>query len=334
MIKTSTHSLFFLALLGVSPVSYAQDTPRFIFPLACHYGQECWAVNYVDVDLSTEGVKDFKCNQKSYNAHKGTDFALGSVAQMRRGVDVLAVADGVVKRVRDGQSDHLKMPEEIDALKAQKKECGNGILMDHGDGLQTIYCHLKKDSIVVEPDQNVRVGEKIAQVGQSGMAEFPHLHIGVIQNGKILDPYTGLGIEDGCGQHKHSLWHEGLGITYEPVAIFDGGFRSNAPDFEYIKRGEENPESLSMASAAFVFWAGLYNVEAGDSVVLEIFDPEGAVFSETTRKVEKTRALQYYFTGRKLGHVQLREGLYKGRVRLERGKDIVRERDFTIQVTP
>ncbi|MGH1378490.1 MAG: M23 family metallopeptidase [Alphaproteobacteria bacterium] len=307
-------------------------SPKFIFPVGCVQGEDCWAVNYVDVDGDEGNHKDFKCGPKSYDHHKGTDFALSSVVQMNEGIDVFAAAKGRVKRIRDGQSDHLKSAEEMKSLQESKKECGNGVLIDHGNGLQSIYCHLKEGSIIVKPTQKVRAGEKIAQVGQSGMAEFPHLHFGVMWEGGVIDPYTGMLNTQGCGKSKDSMWHIGLPMNYQDVGIFDGGFRSKSPDFEAIKRGETNPEILPLKSAAFVFWVGFYNVEKGDKVTLRIIDPDGNIFVERHEELAKNRARQYYYTGRKIGRVQLKDGMYKGYVSIERANKSIQDKVFSVLV--
>ncbi|MCK5384412.1 MAG: M23 family metallopeptidase [Alphaproteobacteria bacterium] len=313
-----------------------QETPQFIFPAACHYGLDCWAVNYVDVDPNEDKASDFKCGSKTYNEHKGTDFALGSVSQMREGVDVLAAAPGKIKRVRDGQSDSLKSEEELESIRQDKKECGNGVLIDHGNELQTMYCHLKKGSVIVKPHQKVKAGQKIAQIGQSGVTEFPHLHFSVLWKGVVVDPYTGALNTEGCGQKKKSMWHIGLPMKYEPVAIFNSGFRNKAPDFKAIERGDDvNPDILPLNSAAFIFWVGFYNVEKGDEVSLEIYDPDGQIFGSRKQIVEKTRARQYYFTGRKIGRVQLKKGTYKGIVKFSRsgkGQAVSKIKEFRVMV--
>jgi len=289
-------------------------------------------VNYVDVD-PTDQMKDFKCNRKGYDGHKGVDFALGSIKQMRAGVDVLAAAAGKVLRVRDGESDRLKTEDELESIKEQKRECGNAVLIDHGDGLQSIYCHMKKDSVIVKPKQRVKAGEKIGQIGQSGVAEFPHLHFGTIWEGGIVDPYTGALNTQGCDQMKAPMWITGLPMEYEPVVIFDGGFRPAPPDFKGIESGvDENPDMISKNSAAFVFWAGFYNVEAGDDIILTVTDPNGEMFVERTEKQSDTRTRQYYFTGRKIGRVQLKHGTYTGRVQIKRGDDIVKEKTLSVVV--
>ncbi len=334
------YTALFAMLFGLSSVSvHAADvgkTPQFIFPLACTYGEDCWPVNYVDVDPAQGDKQDFKCNHKTYDTHKGTDFALASVTKMNEGVDVLAAAAGRVLRIRDSQSDHLKTEDEMQSLKDEKKECGNGVLIDHGNGLKTIYCHLKKDSVVVTPKQKIGAGEKIAQVGQSGMAEFPHLHFGVLWEEGIVDPYTGMLNTDRCGKVKQSLWHSALQVDYVPVVIFDGGFRAKSPDFPEIQRGETHPDYISVNSAAFVFWAGFYNVETGDEVNLRVTDPDGQIFVQRTETQKTTRTRQYYYTGRKIGRVQLKSGVYKGHVTIKRitknGETITRVREFPIDV--
>lgn len=336
--------VLFLITLSIVPFynkSAAQShenlqKPRFIFPVICALGKDCWPVNYVDIDR-TEGVRDFKCTSKSYNDHKGTDFGLGSITQMNAGVDVIAAADGRVIRTRDGESDALKSDEDLEAIKQNRKECGNAVLLDHGSGLQTIYCHLKKGSITVRPNDKISAGEKIAQIGQSGFTSFPHLHFGVIWEGAIIDPFTGQTMEKDCTAEENPMWHGAVDVQYVPAAIFDGGFRTTAPDFNAIQRGEDNPNTISKNSAAFTFWAGFYNVEKGDRITTEITDPNGEEFVITHQDVIKDRARQYYFTGRKIGRVQLMNGTYTGTAKLVRkGKSsaepLILQRIFKVEV--
>lgn len=63
--------------------------------------------------------------------------------------------------------------------------------IDHGNGLVTRYAHCRK--LLVKKGQTVKVGEKIALVGDTGTATGPHLHFEVIVNGKTVDPTIFIG---------------------------------------------------------------------------------------------------------------------------------------------
>ncbi len=323
----------FMALLAAAGTAQAQGSPQFIFPLACTLGTDCWSVNYIDVDPGEGAAQDFSCGAKTYDGHKGTDYALRSLAEMEQGVDVLAAKDGKVLRLRDGETDTVKSEEDLDLIKKARKECGNAVLLDHGSGLRTMYCHLKKGSLVVARDDQVKAGQKIAQAGHSGLAEFPHLHFGVLWEGGVVDPYTGMLNTEGCGQMKQSLWAEGQPLTYEPFALYDAGFRGAVPDFEAIKRGEKNPVMLESGSAALVFWGAIYGAAAGDEITLEIHDPEGQIFTSRNLVQEKTRARQYYYTGRSLQGKTLKPGTYTGTARLKRSglKEKILRRTVTVR---
>ncbi len=69
---------------------------------------------------------------------------------------------------------------------------GRYIILDHGNGLTSVYAHLKDFS--VEVGQTVDAGEKIGEVGMTGYTTGPHLHFEIYDNGRAVNPRTYLGI--------------------------------------------------------------------------------------------------------------------------------------------
>ena len=65
---------------------------------------------------------------------------------------------------------------------------GNYIIVDHGNGYQTLYGHMSK--ILARNGQRVSQGTRIGLVGSTGYSTGPHLHFTVYKNGKLVDPLT------------------------------------------------------------------------------------------------------------------------------------------------
>jgi lysostaphin len=94
--------------------------------------------------------------------HKGVDL------RAKKGTPVLAANGGTV------------------VLAARFKAHGNIVLINHGQGVMTIYLHMQ--SIKVKVRQKVRKGEEIGKVGSTGMSTAPHVHFQVFVHGVPVDP--------------------------------------------------------------------------------------------------------------------------------------------------
>ncbi|HEX4911462.1 MAG TPA: peptidoglycan DD-metalloendopeptidase family protein [Permianibacter sp.] len=63
---------------------------------------------------------------------------------------------------------------------------GNTVIIDHGGGLLTLFCHL--DRIDAKPDQRIEAGEPLGTVGATGRVTGAHLHFSVSLNGARINP--------------------------------------------------------------------------------------------------------------------------------------------------
>ncbi|MFD0590691.1 murein hydrolase activator EnvC family protein [Paenibacillus sp. GCM10027627] len=65
---------------------------------------------------------------------------------------------------------------------------GNCIIIDHGNGLWTLYAHIRVGGLLVEEGETVKKGQKIAEVGNTGNSTGPHLHFEVRKNEVPVNP--------------------------------------------------------------------------------------------------------------------------------------------------
>lgn len=74
---------------------------------------------------------------------------------------------------------------------------GNRVVISHGtiggDRVSTTYNHMR--SLSVSVGQHVRVGQKVGEVGSTGLSTGPHAHFEVQVNGKYVDPAPWLGLK-------------------------------------------------------------------------------------------------------------------------------------------
>ncbi|MDO4756489.1 MAG: M23 family metallopeptidase, partial [Parabacteroides sp.] len=63
---------------------------------------------------------------------------------------------------------------------------GHHIRVDCGDGVTVLYAHCS--DIFVTKGQSVAAGQVIAEVGATGRVTGAHLHLGVLVNGKEVNP--------------------------------------------------------------------------------------------------------------------------------------------------
>ena len=94
--------------------------------------------------------------------HRGVDFA------GKEGAEVIAVADGVV------------------TWSADRYGYGQLVEINHGNGYATRYAHNSEN--LVKVGDEVRKGQTVALMGDTGRATGPNLHFEVLQNGRRVNP--------------------------------------------------------------------------------------------------------------------------------------------------
>jgi len=305
----------------------AADAPRLALPIDCILGQTCYIEDYVDTDPGP-GQRDYMCGLKSRDDHRGTDFMLPSFEAMQSGVDVLAAAPGTVAATRDGMADTPVTGATREAIRG--RECGNAVRVDHGGGWQTLYCHLKRGSIRVRQGDEVETGDMLAEVGLSGLTNAPHVHLGVLKDGEIVDPFHPDDVAQ-CGQQTDGgLWQTPPGYTR--AGLFTAGFSTAVPAFGAVRSGAARVHETG-ADQPLVLYGHVFYAQPGDRLTLTAQGPEGEIFRhDITLDDPKTQLFRAF--GRKAPAAGWPAGAYRGYVRLMRGDTLIAARHADITVTP
>jgi hypothetical protein len=298
----------------------AEQVPSFNLPVACTPGMDCWIVNYFDHNPGP-GMLDYACGQLSYDSHGGTDYALRDHSVMARGVAVLAVAQGVVKAVRDGMPD-VNM-EQTSYETIEGRECGNGVLLDLGAGWETQYCHLRRESVAVKPGDLVSAGQMLGMIGLSGRTEFPHLDFSVRYRGRNLDPFIGRGRASGCTLGKAPLWSEtALDLQpYLPFALYNSGFAEQVPKAGEVRAGKYQNSTLVRTAKGLVLWIEVFGAEIGDHVTFRIYRPDGSELLSHDHRFAKRYARWFGYAGKQSPDKTWPVGVYRGEVYFRRDVD-------------
>jgi hypothetical protein len=293
------------------------DPPSLRLPLDCEPGQTCFIQAHVDRDPGS-GATDYMCGGLTRNGHTGTDIAVIDAAAMHRGTKVLAAAAGTVTGMRDGVPD--RSVEEMGTKSVDAVECGNGVVINHGDGWETQYCHLRRGSVKVRSKDRVAAGDVIGLVGLSGLTGFPHVHLEVRRFGKPIDPFDGEINDRVCGGATTSLWQDAP--PYVPTGLIDAGFASRPPDQTAAESGALNESPIRRDAEALVFWVRLFGVEAQDRPHLRLLRPDGGTMVEVRADpINRHKERYFQFAGKKRVGPTWTPGVYRGEFRLLRGTD-------------
>ena len=321
-------------LLALNGGVRAQPAPSLSLPIACALGKDCFIQQYVDVDPGP-GVKDYRCGIASYEGHKGTDFRVLSIKAAEAGVKVLASTAGRVKGVRDGMDDRL-IVTPADAQAAVDRECGNGVVLDHGGGWETQYCHMRRGSVTARAGQTVEAGTPLGLVGYSGQAQFAHVHLSVRKNGAVVDPFLGETVNGTCLQANmqptSSLWQANVqaNIGYMDAQIIETGFSAGAVGSAELEQG--GVAAPDAGSAGLVFYARIINMRAGDSLRIAVEGPDGFKAALAGEPVDRNKAQYVGVAGKKRTETRWASGAYRGVAEVIRAGAAISKAEKTLQL--
>jgi hypothetical protein len=240
------------------------------------------------------------------------------LAAMRRGVAVLAAAPGRVARVRDGMDDVSIRETGREAV--ANREAGNGLVIEHGDGWETQYSHLRKGSLAVRAGDRVEAGQRLGLIGLSGNTEFPHVDFMVRHNGALVDPFLGPDAAPGqCGAGGAPLWTEEVArmLAYQPTGVLNAGFAAEPPAVATARDGGYGA-APERGAPVVGFWTELFGAQAGDEIELGITGPDGRTLKRSTGTVPRPLAVLFVAAVAERPPAGWPPGVYQGRMTLTR----------------
>lgn len=319
-----------VALLGTSVVSAA---PRLGLPVDCKPGSTCFVQSYVDHDPGS-AARDHLCGTRTHDGHAGTDFRLRDRATMDAGVGVLAAAKGKVESVRTGEPDVSVRQGSTEAIRG--RECGNGVVIDHGGGWKTQYCHLRRGSIRVRQGESVKAGAPLGLIGLSGLTAAPHLHFEVRKDDRPVDPFSAAAVSGTSATRcspRSVLWSSraAAALSWQAVTLIDAAFTSSEPTLQDVATSlPPNPTSVS---PSLVAWVRVLGLRAGDVETLTVIDPLNSRFvEEGPVRLERDEEEHLIIAGRKRDIPSWPLGNYNARYTLARDGKIILERDFSFSL--
>lgn len=311
-----------LILLSALP-AHAQDL-TLALPLDCTIGTDCFIEDYVDQDPAPGQQRDFACGFNARDDHRGTDIALLDFDAVASGTPVLAAAPGKVLRVRDGMADDRLMRGVT-----SQNACGNAVLIDHGGGWQTTYCHLRQGSVAVQSGAVVDTGTPLGMVGLSGQTNHPHLHLTVMKDGQTVDPFRPQA-QGTCGETADTLWQDPP--PYTRTGLVTAGFATEVPDFDAVRDGSARADR-GAPDLPLVVYGYMAFAERGDILTLSAEGPDGMVFNhEILIKTSQNSAYQAF--GKKPPAGGWTEGAYLGEALLTRKGQVIAHRFAHVDVLP
>lgn len=244
-----------------TPITPTDLPTKFIWPLPSLQSQDWTIVNYNDVNPNGTAYQDYRGGTYTYDGHNAFDITLTDFRDMDLGEPIYAAASGTVVSTQDGKFDRQTVWNGQDA---------NYVIIDHGNGWQTFYWHMARNTMTVSPGDAVQAGQLIGFVGSSGISSAAHVHFGVSYRGAVVETYYAPStyfFNPPSYQADAPLLSMGSGITnYDYFAA--GDYKERASTINVFPSTYTGP-------VYFYYW--LSHQHAGDNWNITWYRPNGTV---------------------------------------------------------
>ena len=136
-----------------------------------YLGRVAYNISYTPLGLPFHGTIT------STFGHRENPFG-GDNVETHKGLDISGPFGAPVKAMAKGEVEFAGL----------RGGFGNCIILKHANGFETLYGHLSK--ILVQPGEQINIGQEIGKIGSTGRSTGPHLHYKVHRNGQKINPQS------------------------------------------------------------------------------------------------------------------------------------------------
>lgn len=271
------HNINVLRTQGKLTAPGEKQTVAFAFPLRMAPGLPDYAgftvSAFADHHSAPGQVLDYNGGTRTYDGHRGTDYALWPFSWNKvdaGDVQVVAAAAGtIVNKVNVDSTDH----NPCDG--GSSSDSWNYVAITHADGRLTIYGHMRYNSLTTKSiGETVSEGEYLGTVASSGNSSGPHLHFeirfGSYSNTEWIDPYAG------PASQSESLWASQR--PYHDSAINTLSTHSAQPVYTPCQATTTNFQNSFTTPARILFYSYYRDYQGALPTQGKIYRPDGTLF--------------------------------------------------------
>jgi murein DD-endopeptidase MepM/ murein hydrolase activator NlpD len=247
-----------------TPTSPDAIRGNWLFPIGDLERIKVATQSYADVDPRTTHTIDFSGNPIAVSQQAGWIIRAANFITQDKGIPVLAAASGTVIAAVDGNFD--RNFQQLFGMQP------NYVLIDHGDGWQSLYRNLARDSVTVVPGQTVAAGDVIGNMGASGQATGTQLQFQMSRLGMPIEPMFATA----------EYFLDPLAVIYQPLqptaaldAVLTNTPTPSAADWNDGLTARSHFAAPRIDNPTLAIW--LNHLNAGDVTKFEFIRPNGTI---------------------------------------------------------